>query len=73
MFYGYLEMKKMTDYPTYSVKVIIQTHYRLTNCHDGLTEDHIIPSVRASKEIDAVKAAIDALRVRYFQLEEDDD
>ncbi len=63
----------MVDYPTYTVKVTIQTHFRLTGTHDGLTEEHIIPSMKALKEINAVDAAIDALRVRYYALEREED
>ena len=57
----------MNDYPTFTVKVTIQTHYKLTPHHDGLSEDHIVPSMKALTEIDAVKAAIDALRERYYE------
>jgi hypothetical protein len=64
---------RMIEYPSFTVKVTIQTHYKLTAHHDGLSEDHIVPSMKALTEIDAVKAVIDALRVRYYELERDEE
>ena len=63
----------MIEYPTYTVKVTVQTHYKLNDTYDGLQEEHLIPSMRELTEIDAVKAALDALRARYYELEREDE
>jgi hypothetical protein len=63
----------MNNHPKYTAKVTIQMHSSVNNSHDGLYEEHLLPTFRHNTEIEAVKAAIDALRVRYYELERFED
>jgi hypothetical protein len=64
-------MNKMIDYPKYTVKVIVQMQSRIQISHNTIYEEHIIPMINYNTEIEAVQAAINALRVRYYELEND--
>lgn len=61
----------INDYPTYSVKVIVETKFQVSETHKSRTEC-IEAMVNFPTEIDAVKAAIDSLRLRYYELEREE-
>lgn len=61
----------LNDYPTYTVKVIVETQFQVSETHTSRIE-YIEAMMNFTTEIDAVKAAIDSLRHRYYELEQDE-
>lgn len=61
----------MNDYPVFRVKVILEQEFKINETHKSIIKEYIDTDFNNVTEIDAIKSAIDALRIRYYELDSD--